>query len=308
MRSLYEKILSTFNESSIDYPKEDLCTDIWDKLDNTYTLKPEVKQHIFDLLDACPVMPLVNISKEIHITGSIGTNQWEDSTDIDIHIIPENMAEWNEQNGKQVFDWAKSMQASTGRVGGHPIEVYIQTNEAQEMLSDAVYDAKTDQWKIGPKLAPLDYDPYEDFSDVFRDIANSVGAADLLIGELKRDVIDYDTVKKAIEDLPEEYQQKAIQRMQSKLKELEADVEALYKQRGLWVDARRNSSRPANAEQARADADLAAHWKDENARFKTISRYKYLRIIDGLKNLIKDDGKVTDNEVGKIKKAINWFE
>ena len=41
-------------------------------------------------------------------------------------------------------------------------------------------------------------DKGEDFSDIAEEIRNSAEDADLLLGELKRDVIDYDTIKAAL--------------------------------------------------------------------------------------------------------------
>ena len=84
---------------------------------------------------------------------------------------------------------------------------------------------------------------------------------------------------------------------------MEEDIEKLYKERGEWVDARREASRPATPEQALKDIELAKHWKDVNATFKFISRYQYLRVIDSLNELIEDDG-ITPDEIPIIKNIL----
>ena len=93
------------------------------------------------------------------------------------------------------------------------------------------------------------------------------------------------------------------QKLQSKLEELEDGIEALYKERGEWVDARHTASKPETPEQALKDVELAKNWKDINARFKFINRYQYLRIINSLEELLAD-GEVASEEVPIIKRIM----
>jgi len=88
MDRLLEKILEDVKESSIDFPQESLDLAIWDKKDDTYTLREDVKKKILGVLEEYPDVSLLEIAEEIHIVGSLCTNQYLDSADLDIHIVP----------------------------------------------------------------------------------------------------------------------------------------------------------------------------------------------------------------------------
>jgi len=298
MNQLLDKI---FKESSIDYPRPDLDLQVWEKEDNYYFLREEVKNKILSLLDKYSEYDLLHLTREVRIVGSSGTNLYVDDSDIDVHLIPKDFSMWDEKEVKKVMDWFAKNEEIDKYVGNHPIEVYIQLNPSQDLMSAAVYDVWEDKWIIGPKIVPLDYDPYIDFSYILPDVQQAVQEADILMGELKRDVIDYDVIKKAMQKLPVEYKKKLQFRLQNKLQEIEKDIEQLYAKRKQWVDARHKASRPETPEQAKEDVELARKWRDTNALFKFINRYHYLRAIKDLEKLVKDDGIISPSEVDIIK-------
>jgi len=300
MKKLLEKLLTLF-ESSIDFPQKDLDLSVWDKEDDTYKIKPEVKDRIFDVLGKYPETHLLEVAKEIHIVGSSATNQYTDDADIDVHIIPEHIDEWTEESQNKVIEWFNEHRDEIdGYIEEHPIEVYIQLDPDQDLMSDGCYDLMTDEWLTGPKIVSLDYDPYEDFSGIADDLRNAVEDADKLFGELKRDVIDFDVIKAAMEQLSPEQKGLFLKRLKSKLEEIEEDIKALYAKRKEWVDARRTASKPSSPEQALKDVELAKRWKDENALFKFVNRYKYLKMIKALEELLADD-EISPDEVDTIK-------
>lgn len=298
---ILEKDIYKVKESSIDFPREDLDVAIWEKSGDTYILREEVKSKIIDLISKYPDKDLNEIAKEIHIVGSIGTNQYGDDADIDVHIIPKSIDEWSESNVNAVVIWFnKNREEFDGYVNGHPIEVYIQLDLNQDLMSDSCYSILDNKWLVGPKIVPIDLDPYEDFSHIADEIRNVVEDADVLFGELKRDVIDYEVIKIAMERMSGEDKERLLQKLEDKLNELEDDIEALYKKRGEWVDARHKASKPETPEQALKDVELAKKWRDTNAIFKFVNRYHYLKAISNLQKLLADE-KVTPDEVDKIK-------
>ena len=201
---------------------------------------------------------------------------------------------------KKVIQWFNENRESIdGFIDKHPIEVYIQFNSAQDLMSDGAYDLLEEEWLVGPKIVPEDFDPYENYSHIADDIRNSVEDADKLFGELKRDVIDYQVIKQAMEEMSVEQKELFLEKLGRKLEEIESGIEELYRQKGEWTDARRNASKPETPEEALEDAELAKNWDDTNAAFKFINRYQYLRIINDLKELLKDN-KLTPKEVDKI--------
>lgn len=288
-------------ESSIDFPREDLDDAIWDKEDDTYTLKDEVKIHIIGVISKYPDKDLNDIAKKIHIVGSIGTNQYSDTADIDVHIVPKDSSEWDEESILDLQVWFnKHRDEIDGWLNEHPIELYIQVNPKQDLMSDSCYNLLSDEWLVGPKIVPMDFDPYKDFSHIVDDIQSAVEDADKLFGELKRDAIDYDVIKQAMERMSGKDKERLLQQLQSKLEELEEDIEALYTKRGEWVTARRGASKPGSPEQALKDVELAKQWRDTNATFKFINRYQYLKTITDLQELLADE-EITPDEVDKIK-------
>jgi hypothetical protein len=289
------------NDSSIDYPRVDLDPAVWEKEEGFYFLRQEIKDRILYLLDQYPDADLLQRAREIRVVGSIGSNLYLDNTDIDVHVVPEDFSKWNEVRVKEVQDWYEDNESLDIHVGKHPIEVYVQLNPNQDLMSVAVYDVLEDTWIEGPKIVPLDYDPEKEFSHIVDDVRQSVGDADLLVGELRRDVIDYDTIVQAMAHLPAENKGRLCARLKNKLEEIEKDIEQLYLKRKGWVDARHKASRPQTPEQARRDIELAKKWEDINAMFKYINRYNYLRAIEDLEKLIRDDSRITPNEIDIIK-------
>lgn len=297
--------LFRISESVIDYPRETLDPQVWNKVGDGYKLIKSVKEFILKVLESYGNTPKINkLADKIHIVGSICTNQYNDDTDIDVHlVIPENSVYYRDENFKDsVHNWFKKP-GNEKFVGKHPIEVYIQFNPNQELLSDGVYDIILDKWIKGPKILPLDYDPYDDFSDIMDDVRSVVKDIDLLMGELKRDIIDYDVMKKALLTIPAKYRGKLYTKIQSKLDEIENGIRELYNERNDLIKNRELISQPSTPEEALNSVELAKEWRDNNAIFKFVSRYKYLKIIKDLEEIM-DDG-IDDNDINSIKKIIN---
>lgn len=297
--------LFRISESVIDYPRETLDPQVWNKVGDGYKLIKSVKEFILKVLESYGNTPKINkLADKIHIVGSICTNQYNDDTDIDVHlVIPENSVYYKDENFKDsVHNWFKKP-GNEKFVGKHPIEVYIQFNPNQELLSDGVYDIILDKWIKGPKILPLDYDPYDDFSDIMDDVRSVVKDIDLLMGELKRDIIDYDVMKKALLTIPAKYRGKLYTKIQSKLDEIENGIRELYNERNDLIKNRELISQPSTPEEALNSVELAKEWRDNNAIFKFVSRYKYLKIIKDLEEIM-DDG-IDDNDINSIKKIIN---
>jgi hypothetical protein len=304
------KLFEYLEESSIDFPQKDLDLKVWKKVDGTYTLRSKIKRQILDLLSKYPEEDLVDMAKVkdglrvIHVIGSICTNQYLDDSDIDIHVIVSQDSKYfgDEDFQNDVIKWyAANADELKAYVGEHKLEVYMQYNESQDLLSAGCYDLMADKWIIGPRIYPLDYDPYEDFADVFKTVHSMVQDADILFGELKRDVIDYDVIKLALQKIPKSQRQHLKDRLQDKLQEIEDDILLLYKERKDWVDARRKSSKPVSVENAKDDVELAKKWNDANALFKFINRYKYLKTIRDLEEILGEDNKLSPGDVDSVK-------
>jgi hypothetical protein len=300
--------LSIVLESVIDYPQPTLSPIVWDLSvsESSPTLKSENKEKIFKLIKLYPKLDLISLIKEIRIVGSICSNQYVSGSDVDVHLIVDidklkeiiNSSEQFIEINDIVKDLAHFSHytdfASQAMIGEHPIELYLQTNPQQDFMSEGLYDVMKDEWKLGPKITKFEYDPYEYYSHLFNEIQEINKEFDLGVGELKRDVIDYDFIKNAISNIKPQYQQRLKEKLQSKLNEIESDILLLMKQKKKIVDQRHNSSRTSSTDK---------EYEKINVIFKFIDRYQYFKLIRHLEELMKD--KIIDNsDVSEIKKVL----
>lgn len=289
-------------ESSVDYPKETLSPDLWEERNGEYVLRDDAREKILSFLRSYPEMDLLTIASAIHLVGSTLTNQYKENSDIDIHIVPE-MGDLPGDKVEFVSKVKKWSQENPQYIGKHPMEVYIQLNPDQDLLGDAVYEFDTDIWVKGPKIVDLDYDPYGAFKSVLDEMDEITKDSDLAFGELKRDVIDYKTIREAIQNLPNEYREVLLERLRAKLSEVESDIERLLKNKKEWVDARHNASKPTDSKQALEDLETSKKWQDTNAMFKFLNRYNYIRTISDLEKLVKD-GELTSDELPDVEEIL----
>jgi len=288
-------------ESAIDFPRDHLSSEVWVKDNNQYTLRADVQGEILSALEKYPTVNLVDIANRIWIVGSMASNTYSDSADVDVHVVPNNIKDWSDADVKAVMDYYKDEKIF---FGDHPFEVYIQRFPDQDLMSDGAYDILTDTWEKDPTIRPIEYNPYENFKHVFDELSGRVKVADELLGELRRDVIDYNTMRDALESLDSKSRADAVRFMEEKLDEVETDIEKLYTERKQWADARKFASKPSSPEEALKDVELARNWADENAIFKFINRYQYLQLIGDLHEMLLDD-EIDDEEMVKLKKTVS---
>jgi len=153
---------------------------------------------------------------------------------------------------------------------------------------------------------PADYDPYEEFGNILDDVKAEAKNADLLFGELKRDVIDYGVIKKAVSGMSKEEKNNLLTRSQEKLKEIEDDISKLMSTKQGWIDMRKAASTPTSPQQALDDIELAKKWKDKNALFKFLDRYNYMRLIKDLEAMMEDDS-INPEEVEIIQGLLGGY-
>ncbi|MHA1591102.1 MAG: hypothetical protein ACTSUP_01195 [Candidatus Heimdallarchaeaceae archaeon] len=299
MEKLLENLLN-LNESIIDFPRKDLDPAIWDKVNGFYVIKPDVKKIILNTLDKYIKINLKETADEIHITGSIGTNTFTDDCDLDVHIVTNtNKIDNPEDVQGDVFKFFRS-EENIVYIKGHNIEVYLQFNPKQEFLAESCYDLTNDVWIKGPKIVPESYDPYTDFSDILGDVKELAKEADEEMGELHRDVVDYNTILSAVGNLSGGAKRRLLTKLKDKLYEIEDDIKRLKKQKLSWIQLRRESSLPVSEEEALKDVKVAKRFHEANAIFKFLNRYKYVLVISRLEKIL-DDKKIDQKEIDIIK-------
>lgn len=295
--------IDTIKESSIDFPRPGLCPEVWDKDQkvDAYTLNKECRATINEYLESILDGALMKVAKDVHVVGSICSNLYTETSDIDVHVVPESMpkdkAEKLQELVKKYVKQNKSFHQK------HPIEVYVQTEPEQDLFSVGDYDFVTDEWLKEPTIFGLDYNPYDVYADIMDTVQEFAKKSDVNLGELKRDVIDYSVVKDAMGKLPVAVQQDLKKSLEKKLSEINADVEALLKDKKVIVDLRR----AVKAKDALKDEEKAKQWSDNNAIFKFMNRYQYMTVISDLESIYDKEQKaaITHDDVSKVKKAVS---
>lgn len=292
-----DELFGMISESTIDFPSEGLDSDVWDKTADGYVLSRNAKATIMMVLENYPGKNLVEASKDIWVVGSICTNLHEDDADLDVHIHLKNPEEFSEQLRKDVMQWSKKRKKY---VANNPIEVYVQDNPAQDLMSDGAYDVLTDTWLKGPSLVDQDYNPYEVYGSVLAKVEEFAKEADVSLGALKRDVIDYKVIQDAYVKLPDESKAKLQKFLDEKLAEIDNQINELLKDKKEWIDYRRSTPVTTNPEDVMKDLGVVQQWRDVNATFKFLNRYGLLKIISDLEQIRGEDKKVTHDEVPAV--------
>jgi len=311
--SPYTGIHKIVKESSIDFPRETLDLSVWNKKGDIYTIKPEVKGKILEIIKRYPDKDLLSVVAKgrddqltIYIMGSICTNQYVDDSDVDVHLQVSkksslyNDLEFQKNVSKWFFD-RKNLEKIDSFVGKHPVELYIQYRFVRPQI-DSCYDLLRDIWLVKPKIVSLDFDPYDEYSDILDDVRSIVSNVDELLGELKRDVIDYEVIQEALKNLPKEYREPLLKKLKSKLQEIEDDILGLGRERHQWSVTRDKASAKLS-KGTKASAKEIEDWEEANAIFKFAVRYKCVKIIKELEKLIEDD-EITSDEVSKVKSIL----
>jgi predicted nucleotidyltransferase len=188
-------------DTSVLTPKSDLYPKIWipstKKLNENIKLR--LKQIAEDFIKGFKY-PL-NI-KDIILTGSIANYNWNEQSDMDLHVL----IDFNEipdeymQAFKDYFNAKKEIWNKTHNIMilGHEVEVYVQDiNEPHH--STGIYSILNDKWLTEPKLKQQDID-YEEISKKTEDFIEQISKLSQLIGQkdYQRAKIGVDNLKKKI--------------------------------------------------------------------------------------------------------------
>lgn len=158
------------DESVVDAPvSNELCPDVWEKDDEIgYVLTDDADKTVAAVCEkVLNVLKLEDYS--IRIVGSICSNSYSDTSDIDIHISAPSITEkTSESINKQI----KEIDLSEFHIGVHPFEVFAQPNIYVDMVSVGCFDYLNEKWLVGPMIYDLDFNPIEEYLE---DIMKNLG-------------------------------------------------------------------------------------------------------------------------------------
>ena len=296
---MISKFKDFIQESIIDIPRNSYAPGVFN---NEKTLNPKIKPSVQKQIDD----QIKEFEKDtpvikIGLIGSILTKRYRNDADLDINVlfdVPKDKQVEERDRLSQKFLSSKNPDNIQGKLipgTKHPINYFMitdkETYDSQAKKADAVFDIRKNTFIKRP----------EDFvfnvSDYINDFNKKVQELDVVKGELKRDIIDYDELKelgpKDIENLQG--------KIQSKLDEIEKDIQDIIKL-GDGVDADRRAAFDTDMSPEQIRKFGIKNRLPKNVVFKMLEKYHYFSFWKKCKKIL-DDGKVTDAEIDSLKEA-----
>ena len=291
-------------ESIIDIPRRTYAPGVFDNAD---TKEPKIKSEIIGMI----MKQFTEFKKEYPILdysliGSILTKRYRDDADLDINVlfdVPKEKQEEERIRLSKKFLSSKNPDNVQGKlISGtkHPINYYIitdkKTYDDQNKKADAVFDIGKNKFIKRPEEFTFDIDMY------INDFNKKVQEIDVVKGELKRDIIDYDELKDLSPNDILDLQDK----INSKLEEIEDDLQQIIKI-GDNVDVERRAAFDKDMSPDEIRLYGIKNRLPKNVIYKMLEKYHYLKFYKKCKQIL-DDGKVTDAEIDSLKKEETILE
>ena len=295
------KTFSTFTESIIDIPRRTYAPLVFDDADTKNPkLKPLVIKMIEDRIAKFEEeYPVLNYT----LIGSILTKRYRNDADLDINIlfdVPEGKREDERLRLSKKYLSSKNPDNIQGiEVPGteHPVNWYFITDEetydGQNAKADAVFDIKNQKFIKRPEDYTFDMNLY------LKDFEKKVKEMDIVKGELKRDIIDYDELA----DLKPGEIKDLQKRLGDKLNEIEKDIEDII-EIGDTVDAERRQAFDKPFTPYSIKKYGIKNRLPKNVVYKMLEKYHYLTFYHKCQKIL-DDGEVTDAEIDSLRKEEN---
>ena len=282
-------------EAVIDIPRRTYAKGVFDDAD---TDNPKLKQGVLDIIhnqikQFNDIRPVLKYS----LVGSILTKTYRDDADLDVNVLFDVPLEDRDIVRKEL---AKSLSNINGAlVPGtkHPINYYIITDpnvkETNDKMADAVFDIKNNTFIRKAKEFKFDSKRYAaDFEKKVREI-------DVVQGELKRDIIDYNELKELNPDDVLNLQDL----INEKLNEIEESIEQLVSIGNTVLKDRADAfATDMTPEEIKTFGRKNALPK--NVIYKMLEKYHYLTFYKKLKDILSD-GEITDAEINSIDEALD---
>ena len=292
------------DESVIDFPKETLCKDIWEKvvsqdgINEVWQLKSEVReliQQVYNRLATAIQQVKLDI---VHITGSITSNSFTENADVDIHFLTSE-TEVDEILAEEINKELRILYSEKVFINKHPIEVYFQPNKYQDLMSVGCYDFFKNKWLVGPDFTNQSFNPYKEyFSEIQIKSEQLAQQIRNMIFSIYEIAIVYK--KNLNTDFSSAIRSILINKLQH-VQELYDNMRAM----------RKVYSSPESEAQA-LQYRTSRKWKIADASFKLFDKYGYIAI---LKQFIEDyklistsdsvDDEIIEDILATVKKYIN---
>ncbi len=280
-------------ESIIDIPRKTYAPAVFDDADTKDPkIKPSVKKLINEQIKEFEKeYPVLKVS----LIGSILTKRYRNDADLDLNVlfdVPKEKQEEERVRLSQQYLSAKNSNNIQGKLipgSKHPINYYFITDEKtyddQNKKADAVFDIDDNKFIKRPEEFTFDPNLY------VKDFEKKVQELDVVKGELKRDIIDYNELKELTPNDVLDLQEK----IKDKLEEIEDSLEDIVKI-GDGVDAERRAAFDTDMSPDQIRTYGVKNRLPKNVIYKMLEKYHYLKFYKKCKKIL-EDGMVTDKEV-----------
>ena len=283
-------------ESIIDIPRRTYAPGVFDRAD---TDSPTLKQSVINIIKndiKKHIEPYGDVER-VYIIGSILTKTYRNDADVDIDIVIKPNAIGEEEVEKVRKDLVGKFM---GQVNGknipgteHPINYYIQVDRqiSDDHLknADGHFDVLNNMFTKVPNIPKFNIDLYID------DFNKKVKEIDVVKGELKRDIIDYDELKSLSVNDVLNLQEK----IKDKLEEIEDSIIQI-KDIGDDLSYQRKEVFLKDMTPDQIKTFGVANNMPANVIFKLLEKYHYITFYKKCKQIL-DDGVVTDKEIESLK-------
>ena len=296
-KQLRDQVREVLKESVIDIPRRTYAPGVFDDAD---TNNPKIKSSVKTMIDKQvkefeKEYPVI----EIGLIGSILTKRYRNDADLDINVlfdVPKEKQEDERLRLSKQFLSSKNPDNIQGKLipgTKHPVNYYIitdqETYDDQNEKADAVFDIKNNKFVKRPEDFTFDVNLY------MKDFDKKVQEIDVMKGELKRDIIDYDELSELkpgdIKNLEK--------RIKSKLEEIQKDIQDIV-DIGDTVDVERRAAFDKDMTPDQIRQYGIKNRLPKAVIYKMLEKYHYITFFKYLKNILAD-GEVDDDEIDSLK-------
>jgi predicted nucleotidyltransferase len=292
----FKKANNKIIESIIDIPRRTYAPGVFDDAD---TYNPRLKQSVINIIKndiEKHIEPYGEIER-VYIIGSILTKTYRNDADVDIDIVIKPNAVGEEKIEKVRRELVKKFM---GEINGknipgtkHPINYYIQVDRqiSDDHLknADGHFDVLNNMFTKVPNIPKFNINLY------IKGFSKRIQEIDIIKGELKRDIIDYDELKSLSVDDVLNLQEK----IKDKLEEIEDSITKI-KDIGDDLSLKRKEVFLKGMTPEEIKTYGVANNMPVNVIFKLLEKYHYITFYKKCKEIL-DDGIVTDDEIDSLK-------
>ena len=277
-------------ESIIDIPRKDYAPGVFDNAD---TENPKLKQKVLDMIDKqMKEFEKLAPVKETSLIGSILTKRYRNDADLDINVLFDVPEAEQEERRLQYSSLLKDINGKLVPGTAHPVNYYVITDpkvyDNNNLKADGIFSIKNNDWIKKPGEETFEPEKYE------AEFQKKVQELDIIKGELKRDIVDYEELKQLTNNDVLNLQEL----VNAKLEEIEESIRRL-KEIGdkLTIDRRDIFSRDMTPDEIR---EFGTQNKlPKNVIYKMLEKYHYITFYKYCKKIL-EDGIVTDKEIDDL--------